>query len=153
MTTTPVALQAGDPAPDFTLPSSAGQPVSLQQLRGKTVILYFYPQDDTPGCTREACDFRDRWPAVTATGAVVFGVSADPLESHQQFQQKYQLPFPLLSDADGAVARQYGAWNDGGYARRATFVISPDGRLQHVFPKVQVDGHVAAVLAALAAPA
>ena len=125
----------------------------LQQLRGRTVILYFYPQDDTPGCTQEACDFRDQWPAVLAKGALVLGVSADAADSHRQFQEKYRLPFALLSDADGAVARQYGAWNEAGFTRRATFVIGPDGRLQRIFPKVQVAGHVHAVLNVLPPPA
>ena len=150
MDTAAEPLKAGDQAPAFTLPSADGQPVSLQQFRGKTVILYFYPQDDTPGCTREACEFRDQWPAITTKQAIVVGISADSAASHQQFTAKYGLPFILLSDSDGAVARQYGVWNESGYARRATFVIGPDGGLQHVFPKVQVDGHVAAVLAALA---
>ena len=150
MTPPAVALQVGDPAPDFALPSSAGATISLQHYRGQTVILYFYPQDDTPGCTREACDFRDQQPALQAHGVVVLGVSADAVASHQQFQQKYRLPFTLLSDADGTVARRYGVWNDAGYARRATFVIGPDGRLQRIMPKVQVAGHVADLLGALA---
>ena len=150
MTTASVTLQPGDVAPDFTLPSTDGQTVTLRQLRGQTVILYFYPQDDTPGCTREACDFRDQWSAVTAKGAIVLGVSADSATSHQQFRQKYRLPFTLVTDADGTVARHYGVWNDAGYARRATFVIGPDGHLTRVFSKVQVDGHVADILARLA---
>lgn len=150
MTTAPTTLQEGMIAPDFTLPSLEGSRVTLSQWRGKTVVLYFYPQDDTPGCTREACDFRDQWPAMQAAGAILLSVSADAPESHRQFQQKYQLPFVLLSDTDGTVARQYGVWSDAGYARRATFVIGPDGALRRIFPKVQVDGHVAAVLNALA---
>ena len=150
MTTTHTVLQEGMSAPEFTLPSSEGKPVTLSQWRGTAVVLYFYPQDDTPGCTREACDFRDQWSALQARGAILLGVSADSPASHRQFQQKYQLPFVLLSDADGAVAHQYGVWNEAGYARRATFVIGPDGRLRRIFPKVQVDGHAAAVLDALA---
>ena len=150
MTTTPALLQVGDPAPDFSLPAADGTTVSLAALRGRTVILYFYPQDDTPGCTREACDFRDHAAVVAAKQAVVLGVSADSVESHQQFQRKYGLTFPLLCDVGGEVARRYGVWNEAGYPRRATFVIGPDGRLAQLFPKVQVDGHVAAILNAIA---
>ena len=139
-------------APTFTLSAADGSTVDAQQLRGKTVVLYFYPQDDTPGCTQEACDFRDQSPALLAKGAVVLGVSADAADSHRQFQNKYRLPFTLLSDSAGAVARQYGVWNDTGFTRRATFVIGPDGRLLRIFPKVQVAGHVQAVLDALPSP-
>lgn len=149
-------LQPGDPAPPFVLPSDDGKTVSLKDLKGKTVVLYFYPKDDTTGCTVEACEFRDNWSAVKRTGAVVLGVSPDGLASHQKFRQKFNLPFPLLSDEDHAVAGAYGAWGEKSmYGRkyhgilRTTFVIGPTGRIDHVFQKVKPKGHAAEVLAVL----
>src|ERR1700674_3244780 len=107
-----MALKEGDKAPDFTLPASDGSVVSLQGLRGKKVVLYFYPKDNTPGCTREACSFRDNHAAIQKAGAVVLGVSADNLTSHQKFANKYTLPFPLLSDEGAKVARAYDTWGE-----------------------------------------
>jgi peroxiredoxin Q/BCP len=133
----------GSPAPDFTLPSTSGEPVHLADLRGKRVILYFYPKDDTPGCTTEACGFRDSWPRLTAAGILVYGVSRDPVSSHEKFTEKYQLPFPLLSDEGGQVAQQYGVWVEKSmYGKsymtmaRTTFYIQPDGTIGHVWERV-----------------
>jgi len=148
--------QAGDPAPPFDLESSTGGRVSLTSLKGKPVVLYFYPKDDTPGCTTEACAFRDMKATYDATGAVVLGVSPDDLPSHRKFAEKYGLTFPLLSDPDHAVAEAYGVWGEKkNYGRtymgitRATFVIDGDGDIHEVWPKVKVDGHADEVLAAL----
>jgi len=148
--------QPGDPAPPFDLESGTGGRVSLASLRGKPVVLYFYPKDDTPGCTAEACAFRDMRTAYEATGAVVLGVSADDLPSHKKFAEKYGLTFPLLSDPDHAVSEAYGVWGEKkNYGRtymgitRATFVIDGDGVIHEVWPKVKVDGHADEVLAAL----
>src|SRR5687767_8284777 len=123
-------LTEGAEAPDFTLESDSGETVSLSQLRGKPVVLYFYPKDDTPGCTTEACEFRDAWAEVKKTGAVVLGVSPDTAASHQKFKSKFRLPFPLLADPDHKVAERYGAWGERSmYGRkfqgilRTTFVI------------------------------
>jgi peroxiredoxin Q/BCP len=120
------------------------------------VVLYFYPKDDTSGCTTEACEFRDSWKDVQQSGAVVLGVSPDPVTSHQKFKQKYQLPFPLLADTDHRVADAYGAWGEKSmYGRkyrgilRTTFLIDPEGRIARVFEKVRPEGHAAEVLAAL----
>jgi peroxiredoxin Q/BCP len=153
------ALKIGDPAPDFTMPDQTGEPVSLRGLRGKQVVLYFYPKDDTPGCTIEACGFRDASASVEQAGAVVLGVSADGQASHQHFSKKFNLPFRLLSDEDGTVQRAYGvAWPVIGLVpalarlagpRRRTFVIGPDGRLKAIFPNVNVEHHAQEVLAAL----
>ena len=149
-------LMPGMTAPDFTLPSSAGGAVSLTGLRGKPVVLYFYPRDDTSGCTTQACEFRDRWADVVAAGAVVLGVSPDGLASHGKFRDKFRLPFPLLADEDHAVAEAYGSWGEKSmYGRRYqgilrnTFIIGPDGVIQHVFEKVKPKGHAAEVLRAL----
>jgi peroxiredoxin Q/BCP len=149
-------IAEGKKAPDFTLASSAGGNVTLKDLRGKPVVLYFYPKDDTPGCTREACAFRDAQAALKKRGAVVLGVSGDSLESHDQFKAKYKLNFPLLSDPDKAVAKKYGAWGEKVlYGRksvgmiRSTFVIDAEGVVRKVFPRVKVDGHADQVLAAL----
>lgn len=149
-------LTPGMKAPDFSLPSSAGGTVSLVELRGRPVVLYFYPKDDTSGCTTQACEFRDRWADVVATGAVVLGVSPDGLESHGKFRDKFRLPFPLLADEDHAVALAYGSWGEKSmYGRtyegilRNTFIIGPDGVIQRVFEKVKPKGHAAEVLAAL----
>jgi peroxiredoxin Q/BCP len=151
-------LEAGAKAPRFTLPSDEGRTVSLDDLKGKKVVLYFYPKDDTSGCTVQACEFRDNWKSVQAAGAVVLGVSPDGVTSHGKFKAKYQLPFPLLADEDHAVAEAYGAWGEKSmYGRkyrgilRTTFVIGADGRIEKVFQKVKPKGHAAEVLAALGA--
>ena len=151
-------LEAGAKAPRFTLPSDEGRTVSLDELKGKKVVLYFYPKDDTSGCTAQACEFRDNWKSVQAAGAVVLGVSPDGVTSHGKFKAKYQLPFPLLADEDHALAEAYGAWGEKSmYGRkyhgilRTTFVIGADGRIVKVFQKVKPKGHAAEVLAALGA--
>ena len=149
-------LSVGDPAPDFTLASDTGEPVTLAALRGKPVVLYFYPRDDTPGCTTEACEFRDAWDEVKQAGAVVLGVSPDDVPSHRRFRTKYRLPFPLLADPDHRVAERYGAWGEKSmYGRkfqgvlRTTFVIDSRGRVHRIFERVKPKGHAAAVLEAL----
>jgi peroxiredoxin Q/BCP len=150
-------VKEGKPAPTFTLASSEGGEVSLEDLKGKTVVLYFYPKDDTPGCTKEACAFRDSQAALKKKGAVVLGVSGDPLAAHEKFKAKYKLNFPLLSDPDKAVAKKYGAWGEKVmYGKkvtgmiRSTFVIDKEGVVRKVFPRVRVDGHADRVLEALA---
>ncbi len=148
--------QAGDQAPAFQLPDQDGTPVSLAQFAGRSVVLYFYPKDNTPGCTVEACGFRDEHSALEAAGAVVLGVSADSTASHRKFATRFNLPFPLLADVDHTLSEAYGVWGEKSlYGRkflgitRATFLIGPDGVLKQVWPKVKVNGHVAEVLAAL----
>jgi peroxiredoxin Q/BCP len=155
-----MALTVGTKAPAFKLPSTAGGEVSLASLKGKTFVLYFYPKDDTPGCTVEACDFRDNLARVQSKGALVFGVSKDTLASHAKFQAKYSLPFPLLSDAGNAVALAYGAFGKKMmYGRpvegtiRSTYVVGKTGVIEHVWSPVKVKGHVDAVLAALSGEA
>ncbi|HEX5004358.1 MAG TPA: thioredoxin-dependent thiol peroxidase [Gemmatimonadales bacterium] len=150
-------LAPGARAPGFRLPSDAGCEVSLKDFAGRPVVLYFYPKDDTSGCTTEACGFRDSWAEVQAAGAVVLGVSPDGVASHRKFKARYELPFPLLVDADHAVAEAYGAWGEKSmYGRkyfgilRKTFIIDGRGRISHVFGKVKPRGHAAEVLAALA---
>ena len=137
-------IQEGKKAPDFVLASSEGGDVSLKGLRGKTVVLYFYPKDDTPGCTREACAFRDSQAALKKKGVVVLGVSGDSLASHEKFKAKYKLNFPLLSDPDKAVAKKFGAWGEKVlYGKktigmiRSTFVIDGEGVVRKVFPQGQ----------------
>jgi peroxiredoxin Q/BCP len=150
-------VREGQKAPDFTLVGSDGAPLSLRELRGKNVVLYFYPKDDTPGCTREACAFRDTQARLKKSGAVVLGVSPDSLDSHRRFRDKYRLGFTLLADEDKAVAKRYGAYGEkllyGKKVKgmiRSTFIIDGAGVVRRVFPKVRVDGHADAVLAALA---
>jgi len=151
-------LSVGDRAPEFELPSSTGKSVKLSSLRGKQVVLYFYPKDDTPGCTAEACSFRDNLPKFNGLDAVILGVSSDSLQSHAKFIDKYSLNFTLLSD-EGLVAHGlYDTWKEkNNYGRkymgteRSTFVISEDGKIKKIFRKVRVDGHEAEVLAALEA--
>lgn len=151
------SLTVGMMAPEFSLPSTLGRKVSLSEFRGRRVILYFYPKDDTPGCTMEACAFRDHLPRITSKGAVVLGVSLDDELSHQRFAQKYNLPFALLSDVDAAVSRQYGTYKEKNlYGRsywgieRTTFVIDREGRVENVFRRVKVEGHAEEVMATLA---
>ena len=146
----------GDKAPAFSLEDQSGETVKLSDFKGKTVVLYFYPKDDTPGCTREACAFRDEHSALKKAGAVVLGVSPDSGPSHAKFAGKYKLPFPLLADTDHAVSGKYGAWGEKTlYGRkfmgitRSTFLIDPSGKVARVWPKVKVDGHVDQVLEAI----
>ena len=149
-------LSPGDIAPSFSLQSDSGETVSLDALRGRKVVLYFYPKDDTPGCTVEACEFRDSWSAVKKTGAALFGVSPDKIESHLKFKKKFNLPFPLLADPDHTAAEAYGAWGEKSmYGKkymgilRTTFVIDENGKIARVFEKVKPAGHAAEVLEAL----
>ena len=149
-------IAVGDPAPDFTLQSDAGRPLSLASLRGRPVVLYFYPQDDTETCTAQACALRDAFPRFRRAKAVVLSVSPDSVASHARFREKYRLPFTLLSDPAHAVADVYGVWQEKttfgrtymGIAR-TTFVIDAEGRVARVFEKVRVKGHAEAVEAAL----
>ena len=148
----------GTAAPDFSLLSDAGTTVTLSSLRGSPVVLYFYPRDDTPGCTKQACGVRDAWDAFTAAGAVVLGVSPDGQASHEKFRAKFELPFTLLSDPDHTVAEAYGAWGEKSmYGKkymgivRSTVVIDADGKVKAVFPKVKPDAHARQVLDALEA--
>jgi thioredoxin-dependent peroxiredoxin len=148
-------LTTGSLAPDFELESTDG-PVSLSGLRDSRVVLYFYPKDDTPGCTREACSFRDSMSRLQGHGATILGVSKDSIDSHQRFRQKYDLPFALASDPENAVAKSYGAFGKKMmYGKevtgtiRSTFLIDPEGRIERVWSPVKVDGHVDQILAAL----
>jgi len=126
-------VRVGDQAPNFTLPSQSGEFVSLHDLRGKNVVLYFYPKDNTPGCTAQACAFRDQYEVFTHAGAEVIGVSSDSEESHQQFAAQYHLPFTLLSDVSGKVRKRYGATTMGLLPGRVTYVIDKDGVVRHMF--------------------
>jgi thioredoxin-dependent peroxiredoxin len=148
-------IKEGQKAPDFVLPSSDGRDIALADLRGKPVVLYFYPKDDTPGCTREACAFRDDY-ARLKKQAVLLGVSPDSVESHERFRDKYKLPFPLLADDDKKVAKKYGAFGEKVlYGRkivgmiRSTFVIDGEGIVRKVFPRVRVEGHAEKIAEAL----
>ncbi|MGC8916437.1 MAG: thioredoxin-dependent thiol peroxidase [Thermoanaerobaculum sp.] len=150
------ALAAGSPAPDFALPSSQGGTFRLSEQRGRWVVVYFYPRDMTPGCTTEACEFRDLTPEMEALGAVVVGVSADPLSRHGAFARKHNLNFPLLSDSDSAVAKAYGAYGEKSFMGRksmgilrTTVLVDPEGRVARVWEKVKAQGHAAEVLSAL----
>jgi peroxiredoxin Q/BCP len=150
-----MSLAVGDKAPDFTLPTDGGGEVSLKALKGKTVVLYFYPRDDTPGCTTEACAFRDALPDFSKVKATVIGVSKDTVASHDKFKTKFKLPFPLASDADGKVCEAYGAWGEKSmYGKkymgieRSTFLIDGKGVVRNIWRKVKVDGHAAEVLKA-----
>ena len=151
-------LDVGAKAPDFSLPDQDGSTVTLKGLKGKQVVLYFYPKDDTSGCTKEACDFRDSLAPIKKAGAVVLGVSKDGKASHQKFTAKYALPFALLSDEEAEVCTAYGVYKEKSmYGRkylgieRSTFVIDATGRIKALFRKVKVPGHVDEVLAALKA--
>lgn len=142
-------LKEGNKAPAFTLPDDQGNKVSLKDFLGKRVVLYFYPKDMTSGCTQEACDFRDAFPEFEELDAVILGVSPDPVAKHQKFKEKYDLPFPLLSDEEKKVLEKYGVWQEKSmYGRkymgvvRTTVVIDEKGRVMKIFPKVKVKGHV-----------
>lgn len=146
-------LHEGDIAPDFTLPSDRGGEVTLSDLRGKRVVVYFYPKDETPGCTKEACSFRDAYDLFLEKGAVVIGISPDAPSSHERFRARHGLPFYLLSDGDHAVAEQYGAWGEKtSFGKktvgilRSTFVVGEDGRIIKIFPRVRPEGHAQEVL-------
>lgn len=149
-------IEVGQPAPDFTLDDQKGEPVTLSELKGKPVVLYFYPKDDTPGCTKEACAFRDARAAYEKAGAQVIGVSPDTSKSHEKFAAKYDLPFTLVADTDHHACESYGVWQEKNmYGKksmgvvRTTFVIDREGIVRKVFPRVKVDGHADAVLEAL----
>ena len=151
-----MSIKVGNPVPDFTLPTDGGKKISLKDLKGKNVVLYFYPKDDTPGCTREACAFRDNLPKFTSSDATVIGVSRDSGESHDQFKAKYQLPFTLASDADGKLSEAFGAWGererDGKKTMgmiRSTFLIDKKGVVRKEWRNVNVDGHAEEVLNAV----
>jgi peroxiredoxin Q/BCP len=150
-------IEEGKPAPDFELRSDSGETVRLSALRGKPVVLYFYPKDDTPGCTTQACGIRDAYGEFERAGAVVLGVSPDDERSHAKFREKYGLPFTLLADTEHAVADEYGVWGEKKYMgrtymgiTRSTFVIAEDGTVKAVFPNVKPAEHADRVLAALA---
>jgi thioredoxin-dependent peroxiredoxin len=149
-------IEEGKPAPDFALQSDSGETVTLSELRGKPVVLYFYPKDDTPGCTTQACGIRDSYGEFQRAGAVVLGVSPDDERSHVKFREKYELPFTLLADPDHAVAEEYGVWGEKKYmgrsymgVNRSTFVIDADGTVVHVIPKASPKTHDDQVLKAL----
>ena len=150
-------LKRGDAAPGFTLPSSEGGTILLDQFKGKkSVVLFFYPKDNTPGCTKEACDFRDRLSRFHKKNTMLFGISLDSIDSHQRFIDKYNLTFPLLSDEDISVSKAYGVYQQKSlYGRkfwgieRTTFIIGKDGKINKIFQKVKVDGHTDEVLKAL----
>lgn len=142
-------LNAGDIAPDFTLPSDTDGSITLSDLRGRTVVLYFYPKDDTPGCTVQACDFRDALPRFDGIDAVILGVSADDVESHLAFREKFDLNFPLLADVGGRVSELYGVWGERNVdgrklmgIERSTFVIAPDGVIREAWYGVAARGHM-----------
>jgi thioredoxin-dependent peroxiredoxin len=148
--------RVGGKAPDFKLPTTSGELLSLKELKGKKVILYFYPKDDTSGCTREACSFRDNIKVIQNKGAVVIGASMDSIQSHQKFASKYDLPFPLVSDQEKELVEKYGVWKEKSmYGKkymgieRTTFLIDEKGVITHIFPKVKVDGHTEEILALL----
>ena len=151
-----MAVEEGRPAPDFTLTSDSGEPVSLSSLKGSPVVLYFYPKDDTPGCTAQACGIRDAYGEFEDAGAIVLGVSPDGEASHARFKEKFDLPFTLLADTEHEVADAYGVWGEKSYAgktymgvNRSTFVIDEDGNVARIFLNVKPDEHADQVLEAL----
>src|SRR6185436_17839836 len=153
---TELKLKEGDLAPDFTAETSGGGKISLSELKGKNVILYFYPKDDTPGCTKEACAFRDDFAAFKKKGAVILGVNADSVKAHDKFVKKFELPFPLLADEDKKIVEAYGVWGQKSFMgrkymgiHRVTFLIGPDQRIKKIWPTVKPEEHAEEVLAAL----
>ncbi len=155
---TPRELKVGDPAPTFSLQTGDGTTVNLSDFKGQRVVLYFYPRDNTPGCTREACGFRDDLAKLNSLRAQVLGVSTDSVASHKKFTEQYQLNFPLLSDPEMTVSQAYGVWQEkSNYGKkyfgivRTTFIIDEEGTISRIFRRVKVDGHTEKVLEALAA--
>jgi peroxiredoxin Q/BCP len=153
-----MAVEEGKPAPAFSLDSTEGKKISLKDLQGKKIVLYFYPKDDTPGCTTEACNFRDSFGDFKKAGAVILGVSPDEVKSHDKFKAKFDLPFPLLADPDHAVAEKYGVWKEKSMygkkymgVQRSTFVIDSVGKIAKIFSKVKVPEHHEEVLEAIKA--
>jgi len=149
-------MKMGQKAPDFTVRDDSGKTVKLSDFKGKKVVLYFYPKDDTPGCTKQACNFRDGLAAIRKKGAVVLGVSADSVESHKKFKDKFDLNFPLLADTEKKIIEDYDVWKEKSmYGRkymgveRTTYIIGEDGKITHIFPKVKVSEHADEVLEAL----
>ena len=149
-------LKENDKAPQFNVPDQNGNDISLSDFKGKWIILYFYPKDMTPGCTTEACNFRDEYSVFQQKGIVVLGVSKDSVSKHKKFEGKYDLPFPLLSDENSTICEDYGVWQEKSmYGKkfmgitRSTFIINPDGLIAKVYPKVNVKEHVAEILADL----
>lgn len=149
-------ITVGGAAPDFALPAGDGTTLSLSDLRGRTVVLYFYPKDNTSGCTREACDFQEHLGRLKKKGVVVLGVSPDSVDSHRKFAEKYGLSFPLISDAKKELVKKYGVWKEKSLygkkymgVERTTFVIDGNGVITHIFPKVKVNGHVDELLGVL----
>src|SRR5262245_12356461 len=155
---TPVQLKLkeGDKTPEFTASTNGGERVSLSDFKGKNVVLYFYPQDDTPGCTKEACAFRDHFADFQKKGAIVLGVSIDPVKSHDKFIKKFKLPFTLLADEEKKIVEAYGVWGQKSFmgrkylgTHRVTFLIGPDGKIKKIWPTVKPEEHAEEVLAAL----
>jgi peroxiredoxin Q/BCP len=149
-------LKEGDTAPEFSAATNGGGRVALADFKGKSVILYFYPRDDTPGCTKEACAFRDHFAEFKKRGAVVLGVSTDPVKSHDKFVEKFKLPFTLLADEDKQIVTAYGVWGEKNFmgrkylgTHRVTFLIGPDGRIKKIWAQVKPDEHAGEVLGAL----
>lgn len=140
-------LAVRSPAPDFSAKAHDGTDVRISALKGKPVVVYFYPKDETPGCTKEACAFRDAWNELAKTGVVLIGISSDTLESHKKFAEHHKLPFHLVSDADGSIAKAYGVPTTLGYTARQTFVIGPDGNLKKIYRSVDVSKHAAEIVA------
>jgi thioredoxin-dependent peroxiredoxin len=151
-----MALEVGDKAPSFKLKNQNGETISLTDLKGKSIVLYFYPKDDTSGCTKESCNFRDEFPKFEKMKAEIIGISADSVESHKKFAEKYKLPFNLLSDEKKEVIEKYGVWQEKSmYGKkymgivRTTFIIDASGKISKIFPKVKVDEHNKEVMEAL----
>jgi peroxiredoxin Q/BCP len=153
-----LTLKEGDKAPELDVLDNAGARVSLKDFKGKPVVLYFYPRDDTPGCTKEACAFRDEYEHFKKAGAVVLGVSTDPVKSHKKFIEKFSLPFQLLADEDKKIVSAYGVWGEKSFmgrkymgTNRVTFLIGPDGHIAKIWPEVKPEQHATEVLAAIKA--
>lgn len=151
-----MTLKIGASAPDFTVSDDSGKKISLKDFKGKSVVLYFYPKDETPGCTQEACDFRDHSKIFSQKNAIILGISKDSVKSHEKFKKNHALPFPLLSDETGEVCEKYGVWVEKQMMgkkymgiERTTFLINPEGVITQIWPKVKVDGHIQEILSTL----